>query len=103
MARTFSSERTLASISLKGSLPNTGVNKPSFMLLISIGHFGPCVAGGVTFENRIDHTCRAIAVFECRERRRLRVVGRVPGGNEGVNIAHHVAERIGPAFLVAPG
>ena len=40
------------------------------------------------------------AVLECRERRRMRRRRDLAGGDELVDVAHHVAEGVGPAFLM---
>ena len=45
----------------------------------------------------------AVAVLERGEGRRMRVARLLPGGDEPVDVAHQVAERVGPGFLVAAG
>src|SRR5688572_384363 len=129
MAVTFSSDRTFASMSFTLSFANTGVNNPSFIFSsrgplaplaslrlrgpnaprrcatygLFVPNVGPDAAVSVTLQNRIDDTRGSIAVVERCECGRLGFVRTPAAGNETVNVAHHVAKRIRPRFLMAAG
>src|ERR1700752_3232188 len=104
MAFTFSSDCTFASISLTPSFANTGVNSPSFIFSFSryvlfVPNAGPGAAVRVTLQNSVTDAGGGVAVFEGRKRRRLRFAGPAAAGDEAVDVSHHVAEGIRPAFL----
>ena len=64
-------------------------------------HLRPDAALLRALENRLDDAVGAVAVLERREGRRMRIGRLLAGGDEAVDVAHHVAERVGPGFLVA--
>ena len=103
MAVIFSSDRTFASMSFTLSFANTGVNNPSFIVVLLRSYRTFVQTPPAAWLSRIASTTHAaaIAVFERGERRRLGFVGRPAAGDEAVDVPHHVAERIGPCFLVA--
>src|SRR5262249_11859998 len=125
MAVTWRSERIFAIMSVTLIPPNTGVNTPSFIAILrrlppsrpqrpivvaplaGVAFHGdgadrrPRAAAPMALEHRVDDARGMIPVVEGGKRRRPRL-GHVPAvGDERVDIAHHVAERIGPRFLMA--
>src|SRR5471032_1822964 len=44
-----------------------------------------------------------ISVFEGGERRRTRIAGTFVSRNESINVAQHIAERVGPPLLMSAG
>ena len=57
-------------------------------------------AASVAVQDGVDDARGLIAVFECGERGRTRIGRWLSRGDEAVDVAHHVAERVGPGFLV---
>src|SRR6476469_2233783 len=117
------SDRTFVSTSGRLVLPNTGVNTPSFIAFLRTAPLRPQrpiafadlatarfhgegldrrphAAAAMALEHRVDDARRMIAVLEGRKRRRTLAGHAAAAGDKAVDVAHHVTERVGPAFLV---
>ena len=92
------SARTFVIISFTFSPPSTGVNSPSF---IPVSPPRPHAAAAVAFERGIDKSRGDVTILESRKRRRPGIGRLAAVGDEPIDIAHDVAERVGPGFLVS--
>src|SRR5688500_3684960 len=112
MARSGSASRTSRGVSSWSA----AVRTPSFMncganSVIAIRrvrfaapalHRGPDAALTGAVEDRLHDAVRAVAVFERRDGGGQRPVRRT-SGDAAIDVAHQVAERIGPGFLMPTG
>src|SRR4051812_2125869 len=108
MARSGSGSRTSRGVNSWSA----AVRTPTFMnfgsnALVVIGgvvlivDFDPGTTFRGALQNRFDDAVGAVAVFERSERGRMGIRGLPSVGDEAVNVAHHVGERVGPRLLVS--
>jgi hypothetical protein len=69
----------------------------------SILHFSPQSAIFCAIEYGVHNTVRPVTIFKRGEGWWMGIARTLARRDESVNIAHHIAKRVGPGFLMAAG